>query len=208
MPKTKATLAQGQVAIGENLYLFTSPAGATADCLIIAHGGTVPGYKFKVPNGVTIYYTTAFDSKGVYEHGPYAVYSGVRPAVPPGQQAQAGAVITDLAQGKAVGDHWRNSDHAVKEGEHYLALRSQMDWKQLKAKPGLGTNWLPHLVTIRNRKRPGVSRLIWLSRLIQEVQGYNAGITDFYVTSCRAVLDNHPELIAKAAGSQAYKAEE
>jgi hypothetical protein len=53
----------------------------------------------------------------------------------------------------------------------------------------------------------GQKRYVWLSRLIEEVTAYDATITRFYLTSCRAVLED-PNPALKNVGPRAYKAAE
>ena len=73
----------------------------------------------------------------------------------------------------------------------------------MAANPHASLQWLPHYVSIRNRKAWGKSTNIWLSRLISDIRAWDANVVNFYCANCRSYLNgNAAKNYISSAGSQ------
>jgi hypothetical protein len=198
----KVRVAEDQYELGENLYFFESPADGITDCLIIAHGAQAGAPEFRIPANTTIHFFARSRQPGRLPQGPIVSYDGEnfttheRFNVERNQTYQGGRVISDQVLGKAHGRHWENP---LTRGpaQYYEAVRARID--EIHNDNGLA--WLPHLVTIRNRRWAHMSKYIWLSRLIELVQGYDNSIVNFYSMACRIFASDD---VVRKAGAQAF----
>jgi hypothetical protein len=184
-------LPSNTIAAGEHAYIIQSPNINTADCLIFAHGGSVGGQKFIVPAGKTIRFfanhnaehntlsglallegaSRAMRARGTHHRFEKDSTHDVRMRVKGGEQCH------DYILAKALGSHGPRKDIVVS----YQAMRDQMD----EMDPGTGTNWVPHIVTIRNHTSARLHTNVWLSKLIKDVLDAAPQITTFYSANCR-----------------------
>jgi hypothetical protein len=67
------------------------------------------------------------------------------------------------------------------------------------ATPGAGANWLPHLVTVRNRKVG--KQNVWLSTLIDDIVSTNLGINRILCANCRKDVSQQYDKHRKTVGS-------
>ncbi len=198
----------GTVLIGNNAYMFPSPAGAgVTDCFILGHGGTphAKDYQFTVPAGCTVNFlgeaTKAYVMPGGGPVEGFRVMSGsnggAAPAIDVRNRFAAGAVCRDYILAKAVGTHYKA---APAEGT-YIAINATLNG--LVGAPHAGMQWLPHYVTIRNRTSIFRDTNIWLSKLIDLIRAANPAIVNFYCAHCRIWVRGDVETRSlKSVGSQ------
>ena len=204
-------LSSNTHAIGEHAYLIESPAANVSDCLVIAHGASVGGQTFDVPPGKVVQFFVA-DRVSNQAYGPADLVKtaairmnnfGHVLGKPEGEKDRrarnalvfaAGATCQDYVLGKMLGDHFRASQTT------YLEMRRTLDQDVATLPPGANGNWVPHVVTVRNRK--STHQYIWLSALIRDLVNFNAALTTFYCANCRIRAKN-PGPILRAAGRQA-----
>ncbi len=199
-------LPAGTERLGENAYLFPSPAGrAVADCFIIAHGGTPHSrdYRFRVPAGCSVKFFAAAGNAHQMPRGPtggFRVIAGQNggnpPNIDPRHQFAAGADCRDYILGKAVGSHYE----AEPEAHTYVEINRVLN---ALGGPHAGMQWLPHYVTIRNRTSWFQHTNIWLSRLIGLIRAHNPAIANFYCSHCRGYVRGDSEAkLVRSAGPQ------
>jgi hypothetical protein len=199
----KRIIADRQIELGRHLYLFESPAAGITDCLIIAHGASSAEHRFRVPNGTTVYFKAGHNQAANLADGPIFGYDGHNFSGDQhfnhahNQMYGAGRDVPDQILGKAHGDHW---DDPAQRGpaEYYLAIRSWMNQVQNVNHAA----WLPHLVTIRNRKMPFMKDYVWLSRVIELVQAHDPTIVNFYSMACRGAAN---AALLKKVGDPAFR---
>ena len=202
-------LPAGTVPLGQNAYLFPSPAGGVVtDCFIIAHGGTPHSkdYRFNVPAGCTVNFFASGGNAHKMDEGPIkgfkvisAQNQGGAPAIERGNRIQAGASCRDYILAKAVGTHYE----AEPDQNTYLGINQALN--EL-AGAHAGLRWLPHYISIRNRTSWFRDTHIWLSKLIELVRAHDPRIVNFYCSHCRGYINGKSEAKNVAAtGSQAYQ---
>ncbi len=188
--------ASNQVALGDYVYFFESPAAGMRDCAIMAHAGTVRERFFYVPNGVSVKFNSNPGQRSQLNLGPMRSITSHQTSPMPGRDNLyiSGNRCSDQVLGKIMGAHW--DDRVTRVEGRYYELMSQA----ISMNSTLGS-WAPHLVLIRNRKFPLANEYIWLSKVIQLVRAHNANVSNFYSFGCRNYGDN----LARHAGTQAYQ---
>jgi hypothetical protein len=200
----------GTVLIGDNAYLFRSPAGAgVTDCFIIGHGATVETgeRRFTVPAGCRVNFFAESMKSLKLQAGPIEGFKaisgqnqGAAPRIDPANAFAAGASIRDYILGKAVGSHYK----AAPEDDSYLKINQALN--DLAERRHLGLQWLPHYVSIRNRTSWFCDTNIWLSKLIEQIRAYDGTIVNFYCAHCRVnILRAHEARTLKTVGSQGLR---
>lgn len=205
-------LPPGAVALGSHAYLFPSPAGAVADCLIVGHGGAVSigseglDFSFTVPPGCTLHFMTSggnpFSASGPVTGFKAIVAQNVGnpPPIGKGDTRNAGSTCTDYVLAKAHGTHWGHETMAEKD---YVAIAAALNTLHGQF---AALQWLPHYISIRNRHAFGTHRYVFLSKVIQDVINHDATITNFYLMHCRgAVSDEKSRKILKNVTGQAFQ---
>jgi len=162
--------AANQVALGEKLYLFTSPRANSPDCLIYGHGGLLHGDgAFKLMDGLSLaYFVGAGDANEIEMKdmiGPDAKCN-------PGRTIKGEAWIDNYTMAKGVG-----SGSSAPEPMTYESIAALMR-KQVN-----NSSWCPHVVSIRRRWIKG--KMIQLSEIVETVHNHNANITHFVYGACR-----------------------
>ena len=196
----------GTVLIGDNAYLFPSPAGrGVTDCFIIAHGGTPQSkdYRFNVPAGCTVNFFTGGGNAMKMDHGPIqgfkvisALNQGAAPAIERGNRFAGGALCRDYILMKSVGSHYE----AAPDENTYVGINQALN--EL-AGAHAGLHWLPHYISIRNRTSWFCDTNIWLSKLIQQVRSVEPRIVNFYCAHCRGYVRGDVEKkYLKTVGAQ------
>ena len=203
------------VDIGDNAYLFPSQAGGqVTDCFILAHGGTpsdarLKDYHFTVPDGCKVLFFTPGgmanklpgpgDPVGGFRAicGSVGSPSIVKSRIDKNSTKDGGQNCRDYILAKGVGDHY----HPAPDQNHYLLIAQEL--ADMAANPHAALQWLPHYVSIRNRKAWGKSTNVWLSRIISDIRAWDANVVNFYCANCRGYLDGDTARKAiKSAGSQ------
>lgn len=187
-------LPAGAQTLGDNAYLFPSPAGRVADCLISAHGGAAyigaegRGFTFTVPAGCTLYFMatggSAFKATGPVTgfRAIVAENAGRAPAIPRGDTFTAGSSCTDYVLAKAHGTHWKSETMVEK---NYAAIAAALSDLHGAFTP---LQWLPRYVSIRNRHAFRTHKYVFLSKVIADIIAHDATITNFYLMHCRVNL--------------------
>lgn len=195
MPMQKAG---NQIALGEQLYFFTSPAPGTTTCLIWGHGGHLAGDgQYDVPSGVTVHFYT--DHGQNRQSNPTdAILAGTN-----GQDAKisvAGpAKIPNYTVRKAVGKGWGNDEMTISYHDIERLMRTN------QSSLAYGGKWCPHVVTVRRRLKLG-GKTMQVGAIIDAVRAHDANITDFYYGGCRAEYGDKPALsLIIRAGIQLFK---
>lgn len=182
-------------SIGEHAYLIRSPDPGMTDCLIIAHGGSVGDQEFTVPTGKTVRFFVphahAYSTSSGLAALKDAVSSHGRKGFFTGLTRTEGSSCRDYILGKGLGSHGPSSLVVT-----YQEIRDELD--QMATTPGTGTNWIPHVVTIRNRTNGLVHKHVWLSKLIDEILAVDGRITTFYSCNCRKKSSSPISLRMKA----------
>lgn len=89
--------------------------------------------------------------------------------------------VLDQVLAKNLGKHWNVK--ADRDGtQYYQSIKDRMDHLH---DPGQGPNWVPHFVSIRNRRTPGVQEAVLLSKVIELVRAAHPSIDNFYTYGCR-----------------------
>lgn len=206
-------LPPGARALGDNAYLFPSPAGQVTDCVVFAHGGAVSigaegiDFSFTVPAGCTLYFM-ASGGKPFSTTGPVtgfkaiaAANGGHPPTVDRIDTRTAGSTCTDYVLAKAHGTHWTAETMAEKD---YAAIATALNglYGQFKT-----LQWVPHYVSIRNRHAFRTHKYVFLSKVISDVIAHDATITNFYLMHCRGqVSDTQSRAILRDVTGQAFQA--
>jgi len=202
-------LPAGTVEVGDNAYLFPSPAGmGVTDCFIVAHGGTpsIRERRFTVPAGCSVNFFIDHNQAHKMALGPIQGFKAISgrnqgraPPIEPGRHFAAGVASRDYILSKAVGTHYK----AEPDQNTYIGINRALNELQ-GAHAGL--KWLPHYISIRNRTSVFCDTNIWLSKLIQQVRAANPAIVNFYCSHCRGLIDAKIEArCIGTAGGQAYQ---
>jgi len=178
-------VAANQIALGEKLYLFTSPRANTTSCLIWGHGGLLFGDgTYNLPAGVTLdFYVAAGE---IHETQPGKAIRG--PQL--GKDVLASARLT----GPAVISNYRMRKALGKGFEPYFVSYADVQ-KHMNASHAFVQNangtWCPHVVSIRRRLNlHGKSML--LGEIIDAVLAHDPQITTFYYGGCRGDYSQKP----------------
>ena len=194
------------IKLGSNAYLIESPNPDIGDCLVMAHGASVDRTrKFTVPAGVTVRFFVDAGDKNT-AHG------GILPFIAQHIQDRGNGVVADEGAGrrtyvaeqpcpdyilsKALGRHFRDAGGQAS----YLQVRNALHGVQY---PGNGANWIPHVVTVRNRTSPFLNQNIWLSTLIAAIRRAKPGVENIYCANCRSVAEDRANALTKTAGGTA-----
>lgn len=197
------------VEVGSNAYLFRSPAWDMTDCFIMAHGGQIDlSQRFDVPEHqeIVFFAQQGYALKGP---GPLGLYNQwatrqVSPIqdnqVPTAHRYVHGRPCPDYILSKAMGTHWDDPATRASYDEvlrNYTGTFLMMGQKKLYpcVAPGFGPNWVPHFVTVRNRRSIFHSKNIWLSALIADLNALAEEkgwvFERFYCAHCR--VDKSPD---------------
>jgi hypothetical protein len=191
------TTADNQVALGDYIYFFRSPADRMTDCAILGHGGHVPDHRFELPANVTVVYQVAYNRPLTLYQGPMgSTLTGVAGGGAGTERHTGPRHLIDQVLTKNLGEkHWEDPKTRV-TGQYYLAMEARQT--ELSG-AGQGANWAPHVVTIRNRRYPGSNDAVWLSKVIELVRAHDPTIVTFYPYACRGIVG---EKWVKKAGEQ------
>jgi hypothetical protein len=110
----------------------------------------------------------------------------------PAHRYAAGRACPDYVLAKSLGSHWRVAADQATYAQVHQGIGAA-------ALPGGGANWLPHLVSIRNRKL--LKQNIWLSTLIADIRKAKPNITRFFCAHCRDNDEAYYDDIRKTVGS-------
>ena len=184
------TLPTNIIRLGDNAYMFPSPASDITDVFIIAHGACPDGSRsFTVPDNVKVTFFAAPNQPYNPHIGPLAVikeqiklgnttknhelgYEETNPNSN-GTNYPAGSLCTDYILGKVLGNHMpKPSDH-TSYGEVHDLMADYRDW------------WVPHIVTVRSRSAIGTHTNMWLSTLIALIMAEKKDTTRIYCGNCR-----------------------
>lgn len=161
------------ITLGENAYLLNSTHNEMFDCLVIAHGGILDDNRqFKVPAEVTIVFFV--EPNETHEVAELEDLIKTRQALVTTRYAAA-ALCPDYILSKALGMHFEGDSMT------YSEVRTLLDADT----PGHRQNWLPHIVTVRNRTSIFKKQYIWLSTLINLIRAAKPNVTTIYCTNCR-----------------------
>jgi hypothetical protein len=192
--------AGNQWELGSYVYFFESPAPGMTDCLITAHGGHVAGRQFNLPPGVKVFYSTDYNKTINFDQGPIRTpLSGAPRQTDPAWTFTGPGKVADQLLGKSLGTHWLAA-HQRDGAQYYLFIEAKM--RLLLNFPGTGPNWVPHFVSIRNRKFAGSASYVWLSNVIELVKQNFPTVVNFYPAACRGVVGNE---YADRATAQSYR---
>jgi hypothetical protein len=204
-------LSSNTHAIGEHAYLIESPAANVNDCLVIAHGASVGSQTFIVPPGKVVQFfvpdrvtNLASSPADMVKNAALCMnnFGDVlgRPEGEKDKRARKALVFANQAKcqdyvlGKMLGDHFTAGQTT------YVEMRQTLDRDVATLPPGANGNWVPHVVTVRNRK--STHQYIWLSALIRDLLNFNPALTTFYCANCR-IRSKTPAQHLSAAGRQA-----
>ena len=178
----------GTIELGDNAYLFPSPVAASTEVFVMAHGGSIDiTRKFDVPGNVTVAFFVKGNQANYGPGGPLGFITTQmdnkdlgRTIGEPDDRAYTytGRACPDYILSKAFGTHWKT----VATRASYRDVRDEMDSRN----PGNGPNWVPHIVTVRNRKALGTNQNIWLSALIAAIIKAMPNTTRIYCGNCRS----------------------
>jgi len=187
------TLPNNIIRLGDNAYMFPSPATGITDVFIIAHGACPDGSRsFTVPDNVKVTFFAA-------PNQPYNPHIGPRDVIDeqintgnatlnhelsyeetnPNYKLTnypAGGPCTDYILGKALGNHMPNP----RDQTSYLEVHAQMADHSKR-----GRAWIPHIVTVRSRSAIGTHTNMWLSTLIALIMAEKNDTTRIYCGNCR-----------------------
>jgi hypothetical protein len=192
--------------IGANAYLLESPLAGTTDCFVMAHGGSVDNsQKFDLPAGVSVKF---FVRAGVSNQAPAGPLGFIRTQMDrhnAGQEVgSADRAFTyvgscpDYILQKAFDTHWKVAGVRAK----YVDIRNEMDGR---AVPGHGANWIPHIVTVRNRTSIFRDKNVWLSTLVKEILKAKPAVTTIYCGNCRDDDAHRKDVVLKTVGKPSLK---
>ncbi len=168
--------AGNQIALGEKLYFFTSPAPGTTKCLIWGHGGLLHGDgQYALPAGTTIHYYVPHGQARLSRpaNGIRAGSMGDNPGI----RVAGPANIENYRLRKGVGSGWSG------EAFSYHDVEQKMNDNQGYV-AHVGGDWCPHVVSVRRRFRM-IGKTILLGDIIDAVQQHDATIVEFYYGACR-----------------------
>jgi hypothetical protein len=171
------------------------------DCLLLAHGGSIDQTrKFDVPAGVTVAFLAPAGNtyKGAGPMGVYQKLWAAGGSVSHMQEYAQSRPCPDYILAKAMGTHWEDEHDQA----NYVQAHRYMT-NLFNAAPGTGKNWLPHLVTVRNRKAK--KQNVWLSTLISDLVNARSvaalGIKKIYCANCRDDISSEYTKFRKTVGT-------
>lgn len=195
------------IDLGTQAYMIESPLNPMADCLVMAHGGSIDKtQKFTVPVGITVQFFVAAGSSNNAPNGPMGFIqdqietkSAGRPiGVGVGRRTyEPGSACPDYILAKALGTHWK----VVANRASYLEVRNMLHDPD---NPGNGLNWIPHVVTVRNRTSIFRKQNVWLSSLINAIITAKPQITTIYCGNCRDDDESQKKKFLKTVGRPSY----
>ena len=197
-------MPENTIRLGDNAYLLESPNLAIADCLVIAHGGIIDKTrKFTVPAGITIeFFVEALQSNSapdgleglIHKHITDRTAIAANPALAANRanlRYEAQSACPDYILAKAFGTHY----DVVDSRTNYSRVRDLLQTNVA----GHGLNWIPHVVTVRNRKSLLTKQNVWLSVLVEKILAAKPGVTTIYCANCRVAIP--PARAAHYAGT-------